>query len=385
MTTKSKTAAKPAKKKTSTTTKTAEPKEPKESKPTRNVANIAAKKALDKIDAALRQMDVVSYDGKVPGWVSSGDWVSDLMLSLGKGYPLGRIVHLYGKKSSGKTGRALAAVAEVMAMGGIAHYFNQESGWDDGWATTMNVNTSSPNFRLYPPQHLEKCGDAIVKIVKNMRGVDVPTVIVLDSLGGSCTEARDEKTVVDGRVVSETARLARDFCNKLVPHLEMTKCLIIVCNHTWMDFSQYTRPGVPKPEKPSGGDAVPFYSAIELKITRGPAEKTQDGKIRYRRMITEIIKNKVAPTAEYKWTSPLYQRTPSNRVSGFDEGMCCLDFMVEIKAWKKVKTQYKIYLMDGEVISMSRKEFRNRCLDDSDFAAQVRDVTEMEFKKFFGL
>lgn len=361
------------------------PPKPAEEKAPKNVGNLHAKKALDKLDAALKKMGVVSYDGKVPGWVSSGDWVSDLMISGGRGYPLGRIIHLYGKKHSGKTVRALAAVAECMDIGGIAHYFNQESGWNESLAQTMNVDTSSPNFRLYPPQHLEQCGDAIVEIVKNMKGVDIPTVVVLDSLGGSCTEARDTKSVVDGRVVSETARLARDFCNKLVPHLEMTKCLVIVCNHTWLDFSQFTRPGMPKPEKPSGGDAVPFYSAIELKIARGQAEKTKDGKIRYRRMQTEIIKNKVAPTTDYKWTTPLYQRTPSNRVSGFDEGMSCLDFMVDIRAWSKVKTEYKIFLMDGEVISMSRKEFRNRCLDDKDFAAQVRDVTEMEFKKFYGL
>ena len=241
------------------------------------VARPGVKKALEKISVALNKLKIASYDGRVPGWMTSGDWVTDLMLSMGRGYPLGRIVHLYGRKHTGKTVRALAPAAQFLANGGLVYWFNQESGWDEGLAITMGVDPSHPDFNLYPPQHLEVCADAIVEIVKSFKGVDVPVMIVLDSLGGSCSESRDDKAVEDGRTVSEIARIARDFTNKLVPHLELTKCLVLITNHTWLDFTAYTRPGMPKPEKPSGGEAVPFYAAIELKIARGQAEKTKEG------------------------------------------------------------------------------------------------------------
>ena len=65
--------------------------------------------------------------------------------------------------------------------------------------------------------------------------------------------------------------------------------------------------------------------------------------------------------------------------------MCCLDFMVDIKQWSKARDGYKIYLSTGEVMTLTRKEFRNQYLDDSDFAKQVRDVVELAFKKHYGL
>ena len=88
-------------------------------------------------DVDVKTSDVVKQEIALPGvsstlrWVSSGSILLDLV--LGGGYPLGRIINLFGDKSSGKTLLAIEACANFVAsVGKPQHvkYVDAESAFD---------------------------------------------------------------------------------------------------------------------------------------------------------------------------------------------------------------------------------------------------------------
>ena len=57
--------------------------------------------------------------------ISSGNIALDVVLGTG-GYPVGRIVEIFGPESSGKTTLALHGIAETQRAGGIAAFIDAE-------------------------------------------------------------------------------------------------------------------------------------------------------------------------------------------------------------------------------------------------------------------
>ena len=71
--------------------------------------------------------------------VPRGSLSLDAALGLG-GFPKGRIVEIYGPRSSGKTTVALHAVAEVQKRGGIAGFIDAEHALDPVYAANIGVD-----------------------------------------------------------------------------------------------------------------------------------------------------------------------------------------------------------------------------------------------------
>src|SRR3989339_692819 len=63
----------------------------------------------------------------------------DVAMGIG-GLPVGRVVEIYGKESSGKTTLTLHAIAETQRRGGIAAFIDAEHALDIGYARKLGVN-----------------------------------------------------------------------------------------------------------------------------------------------------------------------------------------------------------------------------------------------------
>lgn len=61
--------------------------------------------------------------------ISSGSLALDIALGIG-GYPIGRIIEIYGPESSGKTTLAIHAIAECQKQGGTAVMIDAEHAFD---------------------------------------------------------------------------------------------------------------------------------------------------------------------------------------------------------------------------------------------------------------
>ena len=59
------------------------------------------------------------------------------------GYPLCRIIEIYGPESSGKTTLAIHAIAEAQKMGGVAAFIDAEHAFDRFYAQKLGVDVDN--------------------------------------------------------------------------------------------------------------------------------------------------------------------------------------------------------------------------------------------------
>ena len=79
-----------------------------------------------------------SVHKKIPT-IKTGALSLDIALGVG-GFPLGRVVEIYGPESSGKSTLAQHAVASCQQAGGIAAYIDAEHALDPSYAHKIGVN-----------------------------------------------------------------------------------------------------------------------------------------------------------------------------------------------------------------------------------------------------
>lgn len=358
----------------------------------RDTEEDALKEALNPLikkllDAQAAVTKVKPYDGDIPAYVGSGSYLLDLALNNGLGYPVTKMVHLTGEESTGKTAICMAAAKEVLSLGGVVFWYNQEDGWSWETATMMGIKKGHPNFKLFPPMLAEKCFESIAANLKMLAQAQEQTIVlfVLDSLGGSLTIDRDDLEVEKGRKMGDLQKLAKDFCAKTVPYIPFTQALVMVTNHVYLDISAFTKPGIPKPFKATGGKAVPYRSWLELRTTQGAVQKSSTGKVLYGTIKVEIKKNKGHIKGLFV-EIPIFFKQRKNRLWGFDDGMCCINFLVSEERWKMgQRDNKKVILTHLDGVFGTAEELRDRYLADKDFYKEVRRYTETQFHRKFGL
>lgn len=328
---------------------------------------------------------VKPYKGDIPGYFSSRCYLLDLVLSGGLGYPFSKIIHINGAFSSGKSFLCMAAAVEVLEKGGVVFWFNQEDGWSWSLAETVGISRNNSNFQLFPPMLAEKCFDCIANMVKALVGDATPVLFVLDSLGGCLTMDRDEKECEKGRKIGDLQKLTKDFMAKTVPYIPFTMSSIMITNHVYVNISAFTRPGMAKPDVATGGSAVPYRSWLELRTKARPIVKSSTGKILHGLMSVKTLKNK-GHIKELECEIPIFFKQRKNRVVGIDDGMTCINYLVESNCWKigERGKQKVILTLDPEVFGAAH-ELRDKMMVDSEFYKLVRRLTEQRFNELNGL
>lgn len=92
------------------------------------------KDAKDEIAIApLGEMNTLNVE-----CISSGSVVLDNL--AGGGFPVGRLVEIFGPESSGKTSIALNAIANVQRKGGNALFIDAEQALDPNYAKVLGVD-----------------------------------------------------------------------------------------------------------------------------------------------------------------------------------------------------------------------------------------------------
>ena len=213
---------------------------------------------------------------------SSGSLALDIALGVG-GFPVGRIIEIFGPESSGKTTIALQAIAEVQKKGGRAAFIDAEHALDPVYAKNLGVNIN--NLLLSQPdtgeQALEIC-DALVK----SEAVDL---IVIDSVAALVPQAEIDGEMGDSHVGLQ-ARLMSQALRKLSGNMNKSKTTCIFINQL------REKVGVlfGNPETTPGGRALKFYSSVRLDIRKGEQIKSGDTVIGNKVNI-KVVKNKVSP------------------------------------------------------------------------------------------
>ncbi|HHT97945.1 MAG TPA: DNA recombination/repair protein RecA [Clostridiales bacterium] len=225
--------------------------------------------------APLGEMDALDVET-----ISTGSVVLDNL--LGGGFPVGRVVEIFGKEASGKTSIALNAVADVQRKGGNALFIDAEQALDPSYAAVLGVDIDKLGIsQIMIAEH-------VLYTVRNMISSGTVNLIVIDTVASMIPQAEfdaPEKQTMAllARILSKELRLIAKLANE-------QKCTVIFLNQ----IREKVGIMFGNPETTPGGNALKFYASQRLQISR--AGQYKEGSIilgtevRFR-----VVKNKIAP------------------------------------------------------------------------------------------
>ena len=214
--------------------------------------------------------------------VSTGSLGLDFATGIG-GYPLGRVVEIYGPESSGKTTLAIHAVAEAQKIGLKCAYIDAENAFDREYAANLGVEVD----KLYFAQ--PDCGEDCLEIATKLISSGQIGVCVIDSVAALIPKAELEGAIGDARVGLQ-ARLMSQALRKMVGIIKKSNCLCIFINQLREKIGVLFG----NPETTTGGNALKFYASMRLEVRKSSQIKDGDEASGNLTKV-KIVKNKCAP------------------------------------------------------------------------------------------
>lgn len=213
---------------------------------------------------------------------SSGKACLDVI--LGGGWPVGKIVEIFGSESSGKTTIALHAIASLQATGKQAAIIDVEHAIDPEYAAMLGVKMDE--VLLSQPQS----GEEAIKIAMKLARAKEIGLIVIDSIAALTTKQQLEGEVGDANIAA-VARLLSQTVKQLATICSLHDTTLIFTNQ------QREKPGVMfgNPEYQPGGRAVKFYASIRMKVFRRATPNEENGERVSSTTVAEVVKNKCSP------------------------------------------------------------------------------------------
>ena len=214
--------------------------------------------------------------------IPTGSINLDLALGIG-GYPRGRVIEIYGPKSSGKTTLTIHAIAEVQKQGGVAAFIDAEHAFDSSYASALGVDVD--NLYISQPDN----GEQALEIADHLISSGAVDLVVVDSVAALTPKSEIEGEMGDSKMGLH-ARLMSQALRKLTATISKTNCTVIFINQIRMKIGVMFG----NPETTTGGNALKFYSSVRLDIRRIGAIKNGEDIIGNRTRV-KVVKNKVAP------------------------------------------------------------------------------------------
>jgi len=189
------------------------------------------KDVIKDIEKTIGVGAIVSKNGSKDVKFCSSGCIS-LDLALGGGFPLGRIIEIYGPESSGKTTLAIHAMAETQKIGKRAAMVDAEHAFDPIYAENVGVKgTDFETGELIFSQ--PDNGEQAFEIVNKLLDIDDLGIIVVDSVAALTPKAEIEGDFGDSKMGLH-ARLMSQAMRKLVAKISKKDCTVIFINQIRM-------------------------------------------------------------------------------------------------------------------------------------------------------
>lgn len=211
-------------------------------------------------------------------FIPSGVPDLDLVLDRdGRGWPVGRIVEIFGGEATCKTGIGYALIAQAQKMGGDAILYPSEGNWDEWLADQYGVNLDK--LILGDDETVEGIFGSFHQAIRKV-GRKGLVVGMIDSIAGMATRAELEELEEKGEIKRDRSAQIRALMlssalrkmGALVPRTNsILFCVNQVRENTDVMFGEKV--------KPPGGRALKFYASVRLKLElMGKVKRTRQGK-----------------------------------------------------------------------------------------------------------
>ena len=226
--------------------------------------------------------------------------------------------------------QALEMIRVAQENGGVGVYLDLEVGMDAKMAQDLaGVDTSPSRWRHIRPDSAEEGLDFLDGAIERFGILDIPAVIVLDSIPALVPAAEMAVRYADESQMAGVARLvARCLRRNLLRLNCASNVLVVLINHLTTEFKtdRFSRP-VPKS---SGGRAVCYYPSVRLRFERGENNFRGEGEQKFvesREVDMVIWKNRCGPEQRMVTTPFNLSSDRYDRPIGFDDGRACLNFL----------------------------------------------------------
>lgn len=179
-------------------------------------------------------------------------------------FPVGKIIEIYGPKSSAKSLIMYDAGAQVQKLGGIFVLIDTESAFHRGFGTHLGIDYN--RFIYAHIRTMEEVFDRIFKIIeKTRKKTSAPLLIGWDSLAAATTLRELDEDFEDSK--SEMGERARIMSKAL----RVLEGMLFEEDTTFMVANQIRKKlGIRfgKTETTPGGEALPFFAAQRVEVRR---------------------------------------------------------------------------------------------------------------------
>ena len=256
--------------------------------------------ARQEIESKFGPESIVSLDGIADKDIESirtGSMLLDSALGVG-GFPIGRMVELFGAESSGKSTLAFeSAKACQNDLGKAVLYLDFEHAFDPSYVGgVIGVDLSPNKFILSQPDTLEEG----LSIADYMIRHDMVGMVIVDSVASMVSE-KERSGELEESPPMVTARIMSTILRKLVGPLKASGACMIFINHVRDVISTGKSWGPPKRTTP-GGRALKFYASVRVELgavasVKGKVQdpitgKSEEGSVGVKVRAT-VVKNKV--------------------------------------------------------------------------------------------
>jgi len=228
-------------------------------------------------------------------WVTSGNYALDWAISgklVGGGFPVGRVVEIFGDPSTGKSVLLMNAMKATQDLGGEAFYDDPEQGYDEFFAKNA-LGVDVKNIHMADSEIVEEHFERVEKAVNKVRAYDEDVLVTfaLDSLAMLST--KHEKETGFEKVDMFKAKLIRQGMRKLGGWFNKKRVLYLVSNHVIDNIGVMYGPKTTTP----GGGGIKFQASVRVELNMGKriVDPQFKDKVLGVHVRAEVVKNKVSP------------------------------------------------------------------------------------------
>lgn len=205
---------------------------------------------------------------------------------LGGGYPVGRIVEIFGKEASGKTAIATYGLIEIQKAGYEIGIVDLEQTFNPIYAKNNGLDIE--NLIFSQPE----TGEQAMDIVESLALSDVKGILY-DSVASTMSKYEGEGDIGDPTIGTQ-ARLMSQCLRRINPTINKNDCILFFVNQLREKIGTYSA----NPETTPGGRALKFYATIRMNVRpvafispNGQEIKTKEGAIGHKIKV-RVEKNK---------------------------------------------------------------------------------------------
>ena len=242
----------------------------------------AAMKEASNYTKSVEQVGLASEIYEDVEFITTGSLVLDSI--LGGGFPVGRLIEIYGENASGKTSIALTAAGALQKKGGNVIFFDCEQAFDPNYAKKLGVDYHKlgVNQGVVAEEVLTQ-----IQILAASGSVDL---IIVDSIAALVPAADFNKGLEENTVATKARVLSRAY-PKLAKIANENNCTIILLNQTRQNIGVMYGDNTVT----TGGKATAYAMSQRIHVKKATKPVEIDGEKVGTTVTFKCVKNKVAP------------------------------------------------------------------------------------------